>query len=101
VNWPFVGFGMERTFRRTLRAAYNDANRDPPGSARLNPRERNMKRIGLAVVIAALACAAISGAAQSAASTAFDPPARPAIHIEDVDRFYQIYDAAGGHPTAD
>jgi hypothetical protein len=60
-----------------------------------------MKRIGIAVVIAALACAAISGAAQRAASTAFDPPARPAIHIEDVDRFYQIYDAAGGHPTAD
>jgi hypothetical protein len=23
------------------------------------------------------------------------------IHIEDVDRFYKVYDAAGGHPTAD
>jgi len=27
--------------------------------------------------------------------------AAPAIHIEDVERFYQVYDAAGGHPTAE
>jgi hypothetical protein len=27
--------------------------------------------------------------------------ATPAIHIEDVERFYRIYDAAGGHPTAE
>jgi len=26
---------------------------------------------------------------------------RPAIHIEDVQRFYQVYDAAGGHPSAE
>lgn len=26
--------------------------------------------------------------------------ARPEIHIEDVQRFYQLYDATGGHPTA-
>jgi hypothetical protein len=25
----------------------------------------------------------------------------PAIHTEDVTRFYQVYEAAGGHPTAD
>lgn len=53
------------------------------------------------VVIGALACAAISGAAQSAASMDFGPAAGPTIHIEDVDRFYKVYDAAGGHPTAD
>jgi len=27
--------------------------------------------------------------------------ASPAIHTEDVTLFYQVYDAAGGHPTAD
>jgi hypothetical protein len=27
--------------------------------------------------------------------------AGPTIHVEDVTRFYQVYDAAGGHPTAD
>ena len=25
----------------------------------------------------------------------------PAIHIEDVDRFYKLYEATGGHPTAE
>jgi hypothetical protein len=55
-----------------------------------------MKRICVAAVIAALACAAISRAAETAA-----PAAGPIIHIEDVDRFYKVYDAAGGHPTAD
>lgn len=55
---------------------------------------------GASVVICALACAAISGAVQSAPPTAFDP-AGPTIHIEDVERFYKVYDAAGGHPTAD
>jgi len=28
-------------------------------------------------------------------------PAGPDIHIEDVARFYAVYDAAGGHPTAE
>jgi len=60
-----------------------------------------MKWISVGVVIGALACAAISGLAQSASSTDFDPSVRPAIHIEDVDRFYKVYDAAGGRPTAD
>jgi hypothetical protein len=60
-----------------------------------------VKRIGIGVVISAVVCTATSGAAQSAPSTAFDPVARPAIHMEDVDRFYEVYDAAGGHPTAD
>ena len=27
--------------------------------------------------------------------------ATPAIHIEDVELFYRVYDAAGGHPTAE
>lgn len=29
------------------------------------------------------------------------PPPAPVIHTEDVDRFYRIYDAAGGHPSAE
>jgi hypothetical protein len=28
-------------------------------------------------------------------------PAGPDVHIEDVARFYAVYDAAGGHPTAE
>jgi hypothetical protein len=60
-----------------------------------------MKWISVGVVIDALACAAISGLAQSASATAFDPSVGPTIHIEDVDRFYKVYDAAGGHPTAE
>lgn len=56
-----------------------------------------MRRTGLRVTIGAIACAAISATAQSA--TAYS--ATPEIHTEDVARFYKIYDAAGGHPTAD
>ena len=60
-----------------------------------------MNWISVGVVIGALACATISGVAQSASSTTYDPSVGPAIHIEDVDRFYKVYDAAGGHPTAE
>jgi hypothetical protein len=60
-----------------------------------------MRRIGFGVVICALACAAIPVAAQSPTSTPSSPAAGPVIQIEDVDRFYKLYDAAGGHPTAD
>jgi hypothetical protein len=59
------------------------------------------ERIGGATLIAALTCAAICRASESAAPAPIDPAAGPVIHIEDVDRFYKIYDAAGGHPTAD
>lgn len=48
-----------------------------------------MKQINIAIVITILGCAAVSAAAE------------PAIHIEDVERFYKIYDAADGHPTAE
>lgn len=59
-----------------------------------------MKRICVGVLIAALACATISGAPQSATSTAPAPESGPVIQIEDVTLFYKVYDAAGGHPTA-
>ena len=60
-----------------------------------------MRRVGVAALIGVLACAAIPGAACSATSTAADTAAGPVIQTEDVDRFYKLYDAAGGHPTAD
>jgi predicted Zn-dependent protease DUF2268 len=62
-----------------------------------------MKRIGIGVVIAygALTFGAISGAAQSAKPEATVPAVGLLIQIEDVERFYKVYDAAGGHPTAD
>jgi len=53
------------------------------------------------LVIGALACVAISGATRSASATASNSAPGPVIHIEDVDRFYQVYDAADGHPTAE
>lgn len=60
-----------------------------------------MKQIGVAVVMGALASAAILGTARSATSTASATAAGPVIETQDVDRFYKLYDATGGHPTAD
>ncbi|HEY6641340.1 hypothetical protein [Povalibacter sp.] len=48
--------------------------------------------------ILAAACAAISCTAPGASASA---TASPEIHIEDVERFYDIYDAANGRPTAE
>ena len=67
-----------------------------------------MKQIIAGVVIGALACA-VSSAAQSANSATpgpttvpgISPVVQPIIHIDDVARFYKVYEAAGGHPTAD
>jgi hypothetical protein len=56
---------------------------------------------GIHIVIVALAFSAISGVAQSAKSVATGPADGPVIQINDVERFYKVYDAAGGHPTAD
>jgi hypothetical protein len=60
----------------------------------------NIGPIILGVVIGTLAFAAISGVARSLALTTSAPSAAATIHIEDVDRFYEVYAAAGGHPTA-
>jgi hypothetical protein len=59
-----------------------------------------MKRMSIGVVIGALTLAPISGGAQGTAAMASIPAAGPTIQIEDVDRFYKVYDAAAGHPTA-
>ena len=60
-----------------------------------------MKGVSIGVVIGALACMPVSQAAQNAGSTALDSAAGPTIHIEDVARFYEVYDAADAHPSAD
>jgi hypothetical protein len=60
-----------------------------------------MKRIREAAVIGTLTSAAMLVAACSAIATAPGPAAAPVIQIEDVERFYRVYDAAAGHPTAD
>jgi len=44
---------------------------------------------------------AILGVLPSAVPAALSPVTGPPIHIEDVELFYKVYDAAGGQPTAD
>lgn len=52
-----------------------------------------------AVAVAALA---LLPSPTPAAPPAPHPAApRPAVHVEDVARFYAVYDAAGGHPSAE
>ena len=60
--------------------------------------EKRLKRTTSDLTLAVLAWAAISSTAHGA-----DAPAAPSpeIHIEDVERFYEIYDAANGRPTAE
>jgi Predicted Zn-dependent protease (DUF2268) len=55
-----------------------------------------MKRIGIVILIGTLVSPIICGA-----TTGYSSTSGPVILIEDVDRFYKIYDAAGGHPTAE
>jgi Predicted Zn-dependent protease (DUF2268) len=52
-------------------------------------------------VTAIARCAVLVVAIWSAATNASSQAVRPTIHTEDVDRFYKVYDAAGGHPIAD
>ena len=57
-----------------------------------------LSRVMVPVAAGAVLSAAVvrDARAAPAARTA----ARPVIHIEDVARFYKLYDATGGHPTA-
>jgi hypothetical protein len=50
---------------------------------------------------AALIGLAIMGVLPFAVPAASGGAVGPVIHIEDVELFYKVYDAAGGHPTAD
>ncbi len=58
-----------------------------------------MRRLVRGAAIGLLAWSAPAGFAGSA--TAAGAVAGPAIHTEDVTRFYRVYDAAGGHPGVD
>jgi Predicted Zn-dependent protease (DUF2268) len=57
-----------------------------------------MRVIGFAVVIGVLTSVAMARTTQDSTSTT--SVAGPVIQTEDVERFYKIYDAAGGHPSA-
>ena len=59
-----------------------------------------MDRTSIGIMVVAFVLAATSGAWSVAASPA-DKVAGPVIETGDVDRFYELYDAAGGRPTAD
>lgn len=54
-----------------------------------------MNRIAIAGSIVAMACLALSCAVRSAPSATIE------IQTEDVERFFRLYDAAGGRPTAE
>lgn len=57
-----------------------------------------MKRTICELTLAAFACTVLSLPAHGRS----EPPVpAPEIHIEDVERFYRIFDAANGHPTAE
>jgi hypothetical protein len=53
------------------------------------------------VVLWALGMTVLGVSAQDARALKADTPAGPTIHIEDVERFFAVYDAAGGNPTAE
>lgn len=59
-----------------------------------------MKQINTGIMVIALVLATISGASGVAASPV-DNAAGPIIETGDVHRFYKVYDAAGGRPTAE
>jgi uncharacterized protein YjaZ len=58
-------------------------------------------KILIAGICAALAAAAVSTPTGTASAIGVDRQQEAAIRIEDVARFYEIYDAASGHPTAE
>jgi len=73
---------------------FNEATlAEPPGVM--------MNRICTRVLVGAMVCAALSAGQTSSAQTAAATSSGPVIQIDDVTRFYKVYDAANGHPTAD
>jgi hypothetical protein len=55
----------------------------------------------LRIILSAAAFASPLAARDRAPAVVSVPTAGPVVQIEDVDRFYAIYDAASGHPTAE
>jgi hypothetical protein len=60
-----------------------------------------VKLIGVALLVNVMASMIVSEAQSSPDATTLGPAASPSISIEDVDRFFHLYDAANGHPNAD
>lgn len=58
-------------------------------------------RIEVVVWAGVLASAALAGAGHHTTPVGSGATAGLSIHTEDVDLFYKVYDAAGGHPTAE
>jgi hypothetical protein len=61
--------------------------------------ECNVKRLFRTIACCALTAIGTAAARSPSAPAVFS--AGPNIHIEDVARFYKVYDAAHGHPTAE
>src|SRR5690606_38246557 len=61
----------------------------------------NTRRLGVGIVACALAFATAPVLAEDGSATRSAATAGAVVHTEDVDRFYRIYEAAGGHPTAE
>ena len=59
------------------------------------------KLIGVAVLVSVMASMIISEAQSIPDAKTLGPSSGPSISIDDVDRFYHVYDAATGHPNAD
>jgi hypothetical protein len=60
-----------------------------------------MRRICVGVLVGVMICGALSAGQNRSAQTTSAAASGPDIQIEDVTRFYKVYDAANGHPTAD
>jgi hypothetical protein len=60
-----------------------------------------MNRAGAGLVPVFLVLAGLTSAAPGTPATPKDPHGGPDIRLEDVERFFQIYDSADGHPTGD
>src|SRR3546814_3706035 len=68
---------------------------------RISMSTRNMRRLAAGIVACTLAFATAPVLAQDVSTTRSAATAGAIVHTEDVDLFYRIYDAAGGHPTAE
>src|SRR3546814_4617029 len=62
---------------------------------------RSIGRLAACIGVCALAFATAPVLAEDAPATRSAATAGAIVHTEDVDLFYRIYDAAGGHPTAE
>jgi hypothetical protein len=62
---------------------------------------RKVRLTGISLIVGIMAGTITVGAQSGPMVTSLPPVAGPNISIEDVDRFYRVYDAANGHPNSD